>query len=293
MKKIILGALLVVFGVAAQAVEVDLVKKVEARLISAFGPMLQVRTVEPLAEKQLLEVVLIDGSVVHMTPDINFFIYNDSLYHLTSSGAENVTENRLNPKRAAALKSVKDEDTVYFAAKGKQKAVIDVFTDIDCPYCQKLHQEVPRLNELGVSVRYFAYPRSGIVNPQNGQETESYSKVNYVWCSKDSAKAMTQIKSDQHDITMLAQRLRQRSEEHTSELQSRPHLVCRLLLEKKKKQHKRRLRECSSGQLPTAQPWWRGQVLTLQAHRHRHPTHPSPPWHQPPPRGASAREGAH
>src|SRR5690554_1549721 len=29
-----------------------------------------------------------------------------------------------------------------------------------------------------------------------------------------------------------------RSEEHTSELQSRPHLVCRLLLEKKKKQHK-------------------------------------------------------
>src|SRR3989442_6691518 len=29
-------------------------------------------------------------------------------------------------------------------------------------------------------------------------------------------------------------RRRRRSEEHTSELQSRPHLVCRLLLEKKK-----------------------------------------------------------
>src|SRR3989442_6045916 len=28
-----------------------------------------------------------------------------------------------------------------------------------------------------------------------------------------------------------------RSEEHTSELQSRPHLVCRLLLEKKKRRH--------------------------------------------------------
>src|SRR2546429_3091464 len=32
-------------------------------------------------------------------------------------------------------------------------------------------------------------------------------------------------------------RLRPRSEEHTSELQSRLHLVCRLLLEKKKKQN--------------------------------------------------------
>src|SRR5690554_7090202 len=32
--------------------------------------------------------------------------------------------------------------------------------------------------------------------------------------------------------------LSKRSEEHTSELQSRPHLVCRLLLEKKKKKKK-------------------------------------------------------
>src|SRR3989442_11363101 len=32
--------------------------------------------------------------------------------------------------------------------------------------------------------------------------------------------------------------LSKRSEEHTSELQSRPHLVCRLLLEKKKKTYK-------------------------------------------------------
>src|SRR3989442_849627 len=35
----------------------------------------------------------------------------------------------------------------------------------------------------------------------------------------------------------LERHVRVRSEEHTSELQSRPHLVCRLLLEKKKKDH--------------------------------------------------------
>src|SRR5690554_5776812 len=35
------------------------------------------------------------------------------------------------------------------------------------------------------------------------------------------------------------QGFRSRSEEHTSELQSRPHLVCRLLLEKKKKHKKK------------------------------------------------------
>src|SRR5690554_7182893 len=43
-----------------------------------------------------------------------------------------------------------------------------------------------------------------------------------------------------HDYPLprLIDRFIERSEEHTSELQSRPHLVCRLLLEKKKKKIK-------------------------------------------------------
>src|SRR5436305_6039507 len=44
-----------------------------------------------------------------------------------------------------------------------------------------------------------------------------------------------------HVAKRRVDRMRQRSEEHTSELQSRPHLVCRLLLEKKKKKESRRL----------------------------------------------------
>src|SRR3989442_9825408 len=38
-------------------------------------------------------------------------------------------------------------------------------------------------------------------------------------------------------VLVLSMHPDERSEEHTSELQSRPHLVCRLLLEKKKKRH--------------------------------------------------------
>src|SRR5690625_6593558 len=42
-------------------------------------------------------------------------------------------------------------------------------------------------------------------------------------------------------VNMTFQRLRYaRSEEHTSELQSRGHLVCRLLLEKKRRENKNR-----------------------------------------------------
>src|SRR5258707_11942913 len=44
--------------------------------------------------------------------------------------------------------------------------------------------------------------------------------------------------SDTHPGLHQSARARYRSEEHTSELQSRQYLVCRLLLEKKKKKNK-------------------------------------------------------
>src|SRR3989442_9879266 len=47
-----------------------------------------------------------------------------------------------------------------------------------------------------------------------------------------SARATGAILGDEWDLIRVAGNMR--SEEHTSELQSRPHLVCRLLLEKKK-----------------------------------------------------------
>src|SRR3989442_6840559 len=39
-------------------------------------------------------------------------------------------------------------------------------------------------------------------------------------------------------VAVKVRPVKERSEEHTSELQSRPHLVCRLLLEKKKRNHR-------------------------------------------------------
>src|SRR5690554_7237332 len=55
--------------------------------------------------------------------------------------------------------------------------------------------------------------------------------------------ALAQQRGQRRGLRRAVQRemrdeFRDRSEEHTSELQSRPHLVCRLLLEKKKKNQK-------------------------------------------------------
>jgi len=64
---------------------------------------------------------------------------------------------------------------------------LTVFTDIDCPYCRKLHSQIAAYNRLGIRVRYLLYPRTG-------PNTESWTKAEQVWCSGDRNTALTRAK---------------------------------------------------------------------------------------------------
>src|SRR5258707_5952186 len=64
-----------------------------------------------------------------------------------------------------------------------------------------------------------------------------------------------------------------RSEEHTSELQSRQYLVCRLLLEKKKKTHKSRRATARARRRQVEE----SSVRSWRATRWTHPGNPPPP----------------
>src|SRR5207253_6042256 len=61
---------------------------------------------------------------------------------------------------------------------------------------------------------------------------------------RSSSRSGAFLRTNSFRSTTLTRKLfvlRNRSEEHTSELQSRGHLVCRLLLEKKKKKKKQKI----------------------------------------------------
>src|SRR3989442_15632752 len=75
-----------------------------------------------------------------------------------------------------------------------------------------------------------ALPISINGTPVGSIPRRSLRDVDYIWNTGVNAYTPNPYK----------QLLRVRSEEHTSELQSRPHLVCRLLLEKKNITTKRR-----------------------------------------------------
>src|SRR2546421_8485590 len=67
---------------------------------------------------------------------------------------------------------------------------------------------------------------------------EAIEKLAKVFDEKGSAREQ----SRDAELTRLHAKIGQRSEEHTSELQSRSDLVCRLLLEKKKKKIRSEIR---------------------------------------------------
>lgn len=101
----------------------------------------------------------------------------------------NVTAQRQNAARMTVLAALDEAEMVIFSPENPSHTVT-VFTDIDCGYCRRMHQEMARLNELGIRVRYLFYPRSG-------PGTESWSKANNVWCAGDRLEAMTQAKNGQ------------------------------------------------------------------------------------------------
>src|SRR3712207_7224192 len=70
-----------------------------------------------------------------------------------------------------------------------------------------------------------------------GLDTTGTRKFGSTWVSIEGAKASAAVADATRATGFSAERIATRSEEHTSELQSRQYLVCRLLLEKKKKIH--------------------------------------------------------
>lgn len=103
-------------------------------------------------------------------------------------------ERRTNLTRAwrerAALRAIEavSEENMIVIGPANARRTITVFTDVDCPYCAKLHREVPELVAAGVKVRYLLYPRAGL-------DSATFERSVAVWCAADRARAVDVAKS--------------------------------------------------------------------------------------------------
>ena len=148
---------------------------------------LEVEKIEPSEVEGIYQVTFKKNGSIYMAANGDHFFSGD-LFELSNGQIVNVTEEKSNGPRAELMAKVDRNDMVIFSPKGEVKASVSVFTDVDCGYCRKLHKEVPKLNEMGIEVKYLAYPRAGIGSP-------SYEKIASAWCSDDRKEAMNILKA--------------------------------------------------------------------------------------------------
>lgn len=128
--------------------------------------------------------VAVAGQVVYISDDGRYLIQG-SLVDIVAR--ENLTSAAEAGQRKGLLDKVGADRGILFAA-AEPKYTVTVFTDIDCGFCRRMHQQIGQYNALGISVRYLFYPRAGL-------SSESFDKAVSVWCASDRRKALTDAKA--------------------------------------------------------------------------------------------------
>ena len=179
--KTILGKITFILAVIVGAVSIANAGSKDA-VLKALAP----DTPDSLTETAisgLYEVIY--GAQVFYISDDGRYIFSGNIVDLVDK--VNLTEQSQKTARKALLKTIPNEDLIAYPVANK-KHTITVFTDIDCPYCQRMHNEQPTLAAAGVELRYLLFPRAG-------KNSTSYNKSVTVWCSKDKQQAMTDAKA--------------------------------------------------------------------------------------------------
>lgn len=188
LKRLLLSATALTLFAGSLSAEVDpqVLDEIRQRLKTAI-PGLVVTNISESSIPGLYEVQT-NGQETLFTSKSGDHVVVGELFRLDETGVVNVSEERRSQERAARLEALPAEQMISFKPAGETKAVVNVFTDIDCPYCRKLHDEVPDLNAMGIQVNYLAFPRSG-------PNTPSFNKAVSAWCADDRQEAMNQAKS--------------------------------------------------------------------------------------------------
>lgn len=179
----LLLALVVLVGSALAATPEEVIT---AKLKSAFPDVL-VADIKPAGLPGFYLVTSTNYDPIFVSGDGRYMIQGDVM-ELRGSEIVNVYDEAMSAQRKAALAAVDHNDMIIFpAAGGKAKGVVYIFTDVDCPYCRKLHSEMTAMNKLGIEVRYLAFPRAGPTSAAAG-------KMDRVWCAVNRNAALTDAK---------------------------------------------------------------------------------------------------
>ena len=126
------------------------------------------------------------GSIVaYISEDGNYLLQGDLI---DLENEINLSELTRSNARRELMSTVDNDDTILFSPV-EVKHTVTVFTDVDCTYCRKLHNQIDGYMDLGIEVRYLLYPR-------NGPASRTWTTSEDVMCASDRGSALTAAKMD-------------------------------------------------------------------------------------------------
>jgi len=180
--KILLIILILIFAPDAKTDELLISSKINAVLPEGMS-------VQSVKESQIENLYIVDiGDLqpIYASKNGEFFFYGE-LYAVNGNMLQNTTKDEINLKRRSILDAALSEDDFISFKSDNEKHKVTIFTDVDCGYCRKFHNEINDFNDLGITVNYVAFPRSGLAS-------DSYNRIVTAWCSADPKDTLTKMK---------------------------------------------------------------------------------------------------
>lgn len=170
---------------AAPVFAADQYDELRKRIGGAFNGA-AVTKIEKTPIPSLVEVEIDGVERLYSSLDGRYIFSGDMFETIAVGGVVNLSEQKLEGVRGAGIKALDKADMITFAAK-EQKAEVFIFTDTSCGYCQRMHQQMSGYNDLGITIHYLAFPRSGMGTPVA-------DTMRAIWCESDPQGAMTEAK---------------------------------------------------------------------------------------------------
>lgn len=173
------AAALVLMPAFASAADYEKVRERLSTLVSTDSDI-------SIAESPLPGIlqVRIGSDIVYVTDDGRYLMQGRVLDLETR---QDLTDQARGEIRRELMANLDPDEVISYGAEDSEFEII-VFTDVDCGYCRRLHQQVDDYNDAGIRISYAAFPRAGI-------DSESFRKMTSVWCASDQQSAMDLAKA--------------------------------------------------------------------------------------------------
>lgn len=173
-----LSLITVGFAVAQDDPSSKLENKIRALAPSARSIAISESPIDGILQVQL------DNEIYYATSDAKYLIMGRIMDLDTRV---NITDQAKSAIRQEILTGLDTSQQIIFSPAEPEYELL-VFTDIDCGYCRKLHNQIKEYMAEGIAIHYLAFPRAGL-------SSHSYEKYVSVWCADDQQSALTLAKS--------------------------------------------------------------------------------------------------